>query len=65
MVDQTWKVVFISDDIACATAEECIRACGSEVGCSNLAYPTLVLGIMPTGLKGKIFFSFLDRVFFT
>ena len=41
------------DDIACQTADECLRACGSENGCTNVAYPTLVMRILPNGLKGK------------
>ena len=36
---------------ACQTAEECLRACGSENGCTNVAYPTLVMRILPSGLK--------------
>ena len=39
------------NDIACQTAEECLRACGAESGCTNVAYPTLVMRILPNGLK--------------
>lgn len=31
--------VLYADDIACADAESCKRACGNELGCSNRAYP--------------------------
>ena len=41
-----------SDQIACATKEECDRWCGQESGCTNIAYPTLVLELMPTGARG-------------
>uniref|UniRef100_A0A3Q3WAZ7 Sodium/glucose cotransporter 2 n=1 Tax=Mola mola TaxID=94237 RepID=A0A3Q3WAZ7_MOLML len=30
----------------------CMRVCGTEVGCSNIAYPKLVVSIMPNGLRG-------------
>ncbi|XP_066950435.1 sodium/mannose cotransporter SLC5A10-like [Macrobrachium rosenbergii] len=40
------------DDVACVLPEECLRACGSTSSCYNSAYPRLVVGIMPAGLKG-------------
>ncbi|XP_042236087.1 sodium/glucose cotransporter 4-like [Homarus americanus] len=40
------------DDVACVLPEECMRACGSKSSCYNSAYPRLVVGIMPAGLKG-------------
>ena len=39
------------NDIACKTPEECLKACDSEVGCTNVAYPLLVMRILPNGLK--------------
>ena len=39
----------ISDDIACSSREACLAVCGNPVGCSNIAYPKLVLELMPTG----------------
>jgi uncharacterized sodium:solute symporter family permease YidK len=35
-----------------AVKEECMKVCGSEGGCSNIAYPKLVVNIMPPGVKG-------------
>lgn len=32
--------------------EVCRRVCGTEVGCSNIAYPRLVVKLMPSGLRG-------------
>ena len=48
------RIVFVLcfsfvEDVACADAESCLRACGSKVGCSNIAYPKLVLNILPKG----------------
>jgi len=42
------------DDIACKTAERCLEVCDSEVGCTNVAYPLLVMRILPNGLKGLL-----------
>ncbi|XP_071800571.1 sodium/mannose cotransporter SLC5A10-like [Asterias amurensis] len=44
--------VLFKDEVACIGAESCLAACGSEVGCSNIAYPKLVLELLPTGLRG-------------
>uniref|UniRef100_A0A2R9AP17 Sodium/mannose cotransporter SLC5A10 n=1 Tax=Pan paniscus TaxID=9597 RepID=A0A2R9AP17_PANPA len=40
------------DDVGCVVPSECLRACGAEVGCSNIAYPKLVVELMPIGLRG-------------
>ncbi|KAM7069044.1 sodium/mannose cotransporter SLC5A10 isoform 1-T1 [Molossus nigricans] len=40
------------DDVGCVMPSECLRACGAEIGCSNIAYPKLVMELMPTGLRG-------------
>ncbi|KAK2191259.1 hypothetical protein NP493_56g00025 [Ridgeia piscesae] len=44
--------VLYPDEIACSTPEDCMRICESAHSCSNLAYPKLVLGVMPSGLRG-------------
>ncbi|XP_036134232.1 sodium/glucose cotransporter 5 isoform X5 [Molossus molossus] len=41
-----------TDDVGCVMPSECLRACGAEIGCSNIAYPKLVMELMPTGLRG-------------
>ncbi|OBS72114.1 hypothetical protein A6R68_13310 [Neotoma lepida] len=33
--------------VACVVPSECMKQCGTEVGCTNYAYPTLVLELMP------------------
>ena len=38
-----------ADDVGCVVPSECLRACGTETGCSNVAYPKLVMELMPTG----------------
>ncbi|XP_019368233.1 PREDICTED: sodium/glucose cotransporter 5 isoform X2 [Gavialis gangeticus] len=44
--------VLYPDAVACVDPAECARACGAEVGCSNIAYPKLVVELMPSGLRG-------------
>lgn len=41
--------VLFPDDVACASPEACMEVCQSETGCTNLAFPYLVLDIMPVG----------------
>ena len=48
--------VLFPNEVACATGESCKEVCGSVVGCSNVAFPKLVLEIMPIGKSG-LFFS--------
>jgi hypothetical protein len=43
-------ISFLPDTVACADPDVCERACGSRAGCSNIAYPTLVLDLMPGGI---------------
>ncbi|NXT06356.1 SC5A9 protein, partial [Prunella fulvescens] len=40
------------DEVACVDPEMCKRICGTAVGCSNIAYPKMVIELMPDGLRG-------------
>merc|ERR1719494_656545 len=42
------------DLIGCPDPESCLAACGNKYGCSNEAYPDLVLNILPVGLVGLL-----------
>lgn len=44
--------VLYPNQIACSSEEKCMEVCGSKSGCSNIAYPTLVLDLMPQGARG-------------
>lgn len=37
------------DEVGCVDPEVCNRVCGASVGCSNIAYPKLVVALMPVG----------------
>ncbi|XP_076336379.1 sodium/mannose cotransporter SLC5A10-like isoform X3 [Tachypleus tridentatus] len=45
------RVLFI-DKVGCATEETCKATCNSPEGCTNIAYPLLVLNLMPPGARG-------------
>lgn len=40
--------------VGCATACACKAVCDNADGCSNIAYPELVLNVLPTGLTGLL-----------
>ncbi|XP_077978816.1 sodium/glucose cotransporter 4-like [Glandiceps talaboti] len=40
------------EEIACADPETCLAVCDNELSCSNIAYPKLILELMPEGLRG-------------
>ncbi|KAH3836198.1 hypothetical protein DPMN_109568 [Dreissena polymorpha] len=44
--------VLFPDEVACGRPEDCLRVCGMESGCSSIAYPLLVLRVLPLGVRG-------------
>ena len=44
--------VLYPDTVGCVDPAICEAVCGNPVSCSNTAFPALVLGIMPEGLRG-------------
>ncbi|XP_071484453.1 sodium/myo-inositol cotransporter 2-like [Diadema antillarum] len=54
--------VLYTNTVACASAEACLAACGNSRGCSNTAYPSLVLGLMPDGLRGVMLAVMLSAI---
>lgn len=44
--------IMFANEIACIGPEHCMAVCGSQAGCSNIAYPRLVMAVMPVGLRG-------------
>jgi len=44
--------VLYPDTVGCVDPAICEEVCGNPVSCSNTAFPALVLGIMPEGLRG-------------
>ncbi|KAM8960332.1 sodium/glucose cotransporter 1 isoform 2-T2 [Pelodytes ibericus] len=44
--------ILYTDEVACVVPAECKRICDTEIGCTNIAYPKLVIDLMPDGLRG-------------
>ncbi|XP_076019883.1 sodium/glucose cotransporter 1 [Genypterus blacodes] len=44
--------ILYTDEVACVDPAECEKYCGAAVGCSNIAYPKMVVDLMPDGLRG-------------
>ena len=44
--------VYIVDLVGCAEPETCREICGNPAGCTNIAYPLLVVKLMPNGARG-------------
>nr|XP_033772915.1 sodium/glucose cotransporter 4 isoform X2 [Geotrypetes seraphini] len=51
MLVGAFTLMFINE-VACVDPVICERVCGIKVGCTNIAYPKLVIELMPVGLKG-------------
>ena len=50
---QYFEYVFPTDEIACVDPDVCMKVCGNEGGCSNIAYPLLVLSLWKTDSATK------------
>ncbi|KAJ8300675.1 hypothetical protein KUTeg_022194 [Tegillarca granosa] len=50
------------DEVGCVDPEECKKYCDNPVGCSNIAYPKLVLELMPYGLRGLLMAVMLSAI---
>ncbi|XP_069567966.1 sodium/myo-inositol cotransporter-like [Brachyistius frenatus] len=44
--------ILFAEELACISPEHCMEVCGFAAGCSNVAYPRLVMTVMPVGLRG-------------
>ncbi|XP_022072014.2 sodium/glucose cotransporter 1 [Acanthochromis polyacanthus] len=44
--------ILYPDVVACVVPEICQEECGASVGCTNIAYPKMVVDLMPNGLRG-------------
>lgn len=45
------RVIF-ADTVACGDANLCKQICGKVAGCTDIAYPSLVLNLLPSGARG-------------
>jgi len=62
-----WLTVWLfADEVACSDPDVCFEVCQNKLGCSNIAYPKLVLELMPAGLYftviGFIIFIVIEKI---
>ena len=41
--------ILFPDTVGCSDPITCEKVCGSSSGCSNIAYPMLIMNILPSG----------------
>ncbi|XP_070198208.1 sodium/mannose cotransporter SLC5A10-like [Littorina saxatilis] len=46
--------VLYPEMVACADPDTCMEVCNNPSGCSNIAYPLLILKMAPTGMRGLL-----------
>ncbi|KAL5012467.1 hypothetical protein ScPMuIL_011018 [Solemya velum] len=46
--------ILYTDEVACVDPDLCQKYCDNPVGCSNIAYPKLVLELLPVGARGLL-----------
>ncbi|XP_067119196.1 sodium/glucose cotransporter 1-like [Centruroides vittatus] len=51
--------VLYPDIVGCSKPEKCQEECGNKNGCTNIAYPLLILNLMPAGARGMMMFVLL------
>ncbi|XP_045056743.2 sodium/glucose cotransporter 1 isoform X1 [Desmodus rotundus] len=44
--------ILYTDKVACVTPSECEKHCGARTTCSPIAYPVLIVGLLPKGARG-------------
>ncbi|CAF3674837.1 unnamed protein product [Rotaria sordida] len=44
--------ILFQDEIGCSTPETCEKMCGNRMSCTDIAYPLIVIKLMPNGLRG-------------
>ncbi|KAL4229691.1 hypothetical protein ACF0H5_010079 [Mactra antiquata] len=44
--------ILYTDEVACTDPSDCMKICGNPAGCTNIAYPLLVLRLLPVGIRG-------------
>nr|XP_022320873.1 sodium/glucose cotransporter 5-like [Crassostrea virginica] len=44
--------ILYTDTVACVDPKVCMEVCENPAGCSNIAYPQLILDLAPTGMRG-------------
>ncbi|XP_052790377.1 sodium/glucose cotransporter 5-like [Mya arenaria] len=54
--------ILYPDDVACVDPKVCQTVCDNPAGCSNIAYPKLVLELLPVGARGLLMAVMLSAI---
>ncbi|KAL4219666.1 hypothetical protein ACF0H5_022238 [Mactra antiquata] len=54
--------ILFPDEVGCVDPDICKEVCDNPVGCSNIAYPKLVLELLPTGARGLLMAIMLSAI---
>lgn len=54
--------VLFTNEVACVEPDVCERVCGVRGGCTDIAYPLLILRLLPTGLRGVLMATALSSL---
>uniref|UniRef100_A0A0B7AB31 Uncharacterized protein n=1 Tax=Arion vulgaris TaxID=1028688 RepID=A0A0B7AB31_9EUPU len=46
--------ILFTESVGCSDPDVCARVCGSSSGCTNIAYSTLVIQLLPAGGRGMM-----------
>ena len=46
--------ILFPDEVACVVPEICERSCGQTSGCTDFAFPRLVMRLLPQALRGVL-----------
>ncbi|KAK7095161.1 hypothetical protein V1264_006606 [Littorina saxatilis] len=46
--------ILFTETVGCSDPDVCMEVCGSRTGCSNIAYPTMVINLLPAGARGMM-----------
>nr|WLN44352.1 AAT12 [Sinonovacula rivularis] len=51
--------ILFPEEVACADPDTCWKICQNRAGCSNFAYPLLVMRLLPPGVRGLMLAALL------
>ncbi|XP_071156501.1 sodium/glucose cotransporter 4-like isoform X1 [Mytilus edulis] len=54
--------ILYPDEVACVDSDVCMKVCDNPAGCSNIAYPKLVMELMPVGLRGFMIAAMMSAI---
>nr|XP_022321247.1 sodium/glucose cotransporter 4-like isoform X2 [Crassostrea virginica] len=51
--------ILYTEEVACSDPDKCMAFCNNKSGCTNIAYPLMVLRLLPKGLRGLMLAALL------